>query len=500
MVSKPLTRRPQARRSVIETTVPASEIGRLLWEDEPGPVLVYAHLCTRQAAAAERLAGQAEERLASAAHAGNTDGLPTVPVALNAVLDTAVEWAGTPAGRPALATALVEWADRGEARDQGGEDGPQVPLAVRALRAMDAPDGELFWWARVEGLPDAVLARRLNRPGDQVAEDVLRVTAEFRERARLAHTLQVQDPVCRSYAGLLEATARLRAGPTPVDLLGHLDQCPGCGDAFQCLSVQSPLLPQTVAGAALRWNGTVYVARRRRQLAHEPAGLTGRPPVTGPFPARSAGVLRTRRAGAAGAALLVLALTPLFLRDEPAPRSGPPVAAEPGEIVPPDFSTPPGARQTDGPPPSGDRGTPGPSPKPEPPAPSAEDRPSPDPEKSGSPPPQDQESGTPATPACRAAFTPQDTWPDGVRGDLAVTTGPALGEGWAVTFRVPDGVSVETWYGESTQKGDLVSVTAPAYDRTQQAGATFTIGTVLRGQTSGAWISDVRVNGRACGS
>ncbi|MFC8093578.1 cellulose binding domain-containing protein [Streptomyces sp. NPDC057301] len=498
-MSKPLARRPSARRSVIDTTVPAPDIGRRLWEDEPGPVLVYAQLCTRDAAAAERLAEQAEERLASAPYAGNTEELPTVPVVLNAVLDTAVEWARSPAGRPVLAPALVEWAETGKARRQGGGDAPELPLAVRALRAMDAPDSELFWWARVEGLSDEVVARRLDRPVPGAAEDILRVTAEFRERARLAHTLQVQDPVCRSYAGLLEATARQGSGPTPPDLLGHLDQCRGCEDAFQCLSVQSPLLPQIVAGAALRWNGTVYVARRRRQLAQEPVGLIGRPAGPGSFPARSAGVLRTRRVWAAGVALVLLALTPLFLRDEPASQNGPPAPADPGEILPPVFATPSGSPQPGGSRAPGDEDTPGPSRTPVPPESSAEDEPSPDPgvSKSG-PPPADEQS---RAPACRAAFTLQDTWPDGVRGDLVVTTGPALGKGWKVTFRVPDDVSVETWYGQSTQAGDVVTVTAPSYERTQPAGATFTIGVVLRGQAYGAaWVSDVRVNGRVCGS
>ncbi|MEU0897167.1 cellulose binding domain-containing protein [Streptomyces massasporeus] len=498
-MSKPLTRRPSARRSVIDTTAPAPDIGRRLWEDEPGPVLVYAQLCTRDAAAAEQLAGQAEERLGGAPYAGITEGMPTVPVVLNAVLDTAVEWAGRPAGRVVLAPALVEWVEAGEVRRQGGGDAPEPPLAVRALRAMDAPDSELFWWARVEGLSDEVIARRLDRPAPGAAEDILRVTAEFRERARLAHTLQVQDPVCRSYAGLLEATARQGSGPTPPDLLGHLGQCPGCHDAFQCLSVQSPLLPQTVAGAALRWNGTVYVARRRRQTAQEPVGLTARPPGPGSFPARSAGVLRTGRAWAAGAAVVLLALVPLFLRDEPASQNGLPAPAEPGEIPPPVFSVPSGSPQPGGSKAPGGEDTPRPSRKAVPPEPSAGDGPSPDLSVSKSqPPPADEES---RAPACRAAFTPQDTWPDGIRGDLAVTTGPALGEGWKVTFRVPDHVSAETWYGQSTQAGDVVTVTAPSYDRTHPAGATFTIGVVLRGQAYGAsWVSGVKVDGRACGS
>ncbi|MFF4983985.1 cellulose binding domain-containing protein [Streptomyces sp. NPDC001046] len=497
-MSKSLVGRPSPRRSVIDTTLPPPDIGRRLWEDEPGPVLVYAQLCTRGDDAAGQLAEQAEERLGRAPYAGDTEGLPTVPVVLNAVLDTAVEWARSPDGLSVLAPGLVEWADTAEARRQSGGHAPEQPLAVRALRAMDAPDSELFWWARVEGLPDEVVARRLDRPPPEAAEDILRVTAEFRERVRLTHTLQVQDPVCRSYAGLLEATARQGSGPTPPDLLGHLAQCPGCDEAFQCLSVQSPLLPQIVAGAALRWNGTVYVARRRRQLAQEPVGLTGRPPASGAFPARSAGILRRRRAWVVGAALVLLALTPLFLRDEPASRNGPP-PAEPGEILPPVVALPSGSPRPGGSIAPDDENTPGPSRTPKPPEPSAGDDPSPGPSASRSGPPPGGEASQ--DPACRAVFSPQDTWPDGVRGDLVVTTGPALGEGWEVTFRVPDGVSVETWYGQSTQTGEVVTVTAPTYDRTQPAGASFTIGVVLRGQAHGvSWVSGVRVDGHACGS
>ncbi|MFF6981315.1 cellulose binding domain-containing protein [Streptomyces sp. NPDC008343] len=503
-MSKPLVRRPPVRRSVIDTAAPAPDIGRRLWEDEPGPVLVYAQLCTSDSVAAERLARQADGRLSRAAHqnAAGPEGLPTVPVALNAVLDAAVEWAGTSTGRPALSPVLVEWVKRGGTCSLRGQGASELPLAVRALCALDAPDSELFWWSRVEGLPDEVTAQRLDRPRPQIAEDVLRVTAEFRERARLSHTLQVQDPVCRSYAGLLDATARQSGGTTPADLLGHLDQCPRCSDAFRCLSVASPLLPQVVAGAALGWNGPVYVARRRRQLAQEPVGLPGWLPAHRSFPARPMGVPRIgRQAWAAGAAaLLLLVLVPLLLRGDPA-ADDPPTATEPGEILSPGVPKAPGGPGTgqpgsSGPP--GDPGTPGASSKPQsPPEPSAEHQPSPGQGGPDGEPPRDDES---QPPACRAVFAPQDTWPDGVRAELEITTERAVGEGWVVTFRVPDDVSVETWYGVSEQQGNRVSVTAPDHDRGHRAGATFTIGVVLRGYAHGdAWVSDIRVDGRACG-
>ncbi|MFD5574174.1 cellulose binding domain-containing protein [Streptomyces cadmiisoli] len=492
------TRRPPARRSVVDSAQLTREIGRELWDGEPGPVLTYAGLCTRDAASAERLAAQADERARSTPGQGSSRGLPSVPVALNAVLDTAVAWAASPEERDRLSAGLLDrLGDAGAGRGPWEDAGE--PLALRSLRALDGPDGELLWWACVEGLPDTVIARRLGSIRTDVVEDVRRVTAEFRERGWLAHNLRLQNPVCRTYAGLLDATARQSAPAPPVDLLEHLHQCPDCTEAFACLRIDSNLLPSVIAEAALHWNGSAYAARRRRQLAEVPAATVPRPADRGAAPPRPSGGLRDRRHAlrAAGVAVgLVLLVAALYVRGDDAPPRAdrPPGPTEAAGQITPGFPEQPGARADES----------GPADTAEPPEESSGAEPS----STGSAPPPSAASDPPsrgrapaAPPACTATFDVQNTWPDGVQADLELSSRHALERGWVVTFRVPDGVDVEVWHGTPTRQGDRVTVTAADYNRAYTPGETVVIGLVLRGRAAGdTWLSDIRVEGRACRS
>ncbi|NEE34174.1 hypothetical protein G3M53_53150 [Streptomyces sp. SID7982] len=483
---------------------PAPEIGRGLWDSEFGPMEAYARLCTRDTAAADRLVLQAEERSRTAAQDGvcAAEGLPTVVVALNSVLDTAVAWATVPTDRAWLSAPLLAWLERAGGADTAQPD-TEEPLAVSGLRGLAASDGELFWWSCVEGMPDAWLARRLGRSAAQVREDVLRVTAEFRKRSSLAHSFRTQDSVCQSYAGLLDATARQCVLSLPMDLQGHLQQCPTCTEDFACLSADGTELPAAVAEAVLRWNGSAYVASRRK----EPGDAVVSPAQQAP--SRRSSRRRSRPhlgrclpllwvAGAVcGMALvassLQLAKDSAFPRYVPPPRtmpepdsdrpSGPPPTPEASAPSRPgaDASRPPGydrvaKKDAQSKPPSADRS----------PAQPADDGPS-----QGSDEP-------PRPPACTAVFDVTNSWDGGVEGRLILTPQWAL-NGWRVTFQLPDGTGIYTWDGIHTKEGSSVTVKPENYNRTFAAGAALSIGLVLNGDAdNGTWLSDVRLDDRSC--
>ncbi len=478
-----------------------------MWDSEFGPTEAYARLCTRDTAAAERLVLQAEEYSRTATQQGvcAVEGLPTVAVALGSVLDTAVTWATVPADRAWLSDQLLEWLERTGGADTVQQD-TEEPLAVSGLRGLAASDGELFWWSCVEGLPDASLARRLGRSAAQVREDVLRVTAEFRKRSSLAHSFRTQDSVCQSYAGLLDATARQCVPSLPMDLQKHLQECPTCTEDFACLSADGTELPTAVAEAVLRWNGSAYVASRRK----EPTDAIG---CSAKQPTRSRRSPRRRSRGNFGrwlpllwvagavcgmalvASSLQLVRDSTFPRYVPPPRTmpEPPPDRSPGPPPTPKTSTPsrPGTDSSQKPgydrvakedsqsePPSAER-----SPKRQPPAGPSQ--------PSNEPPPQPF--------ACTAVFDVTNSWDGGVEGLLVLTPQWAL-QDWTVTFLLPEGeTETYTYNGTHTKKGSHVTVKAANYNRTSAAGAPLSIGLVLRGEAAnGTSVSEVRVDDRPC--
>ncbi|RPK54873.1 Endoglucanase E-2 precursor [Streptomyces sp. ADI96-02] len=495
------------RRSILDVAPPLPDLGRRLWEAEPGPVLTYARLCTKDGAAAAELAAQsASHELHSPRRGGERPGtLPTVPVALRRVLDTAAVWATTGSRAAVLAPGLAQWMSRDRAERRTGR--APDSLALRGLRDFEPADGELFWWSCVEGVPVAELARRLARPEEYVSVEVDRVTERFRERCRVTHSLQQPDPVCRSYAGLLDAAARECAPTIPADLLQHLDGCAGCTEAFTCLSPGNPMLPVLAAEAVLPWRGSVYVSRRRQQLAEGAAAPTGRDDDTEHPSARAARAApfggRLRLVAAVAVAVL---LPTIVVAGATSDGDAPPRAASPGPAGPVPVPTGAGgptdgrtatvsARPTDSPSPSARSSTPGAKPGSSPgttpgssPGASQDEKP-----------PADEPSADPPPPVCPARLNVSNSWPDGIQADLTLVPGRALEEGWVVSFALAEGAEAErVWHGRATTRGDRVAVTADTYNRTYAAGATVTIGLVLRGRRQGPWLSDVRVDGRPC--
>ncbi|MFD7219556.1 cellulose binding domain-containing protein [Streptomyces sp. NPDC059892] len=478
-----------------------SDLGLRLWEDELGPVMAYARMCTRSRAAGAELAAQAVDcgrARTSPRSASWADELPSVPRALRWVLDTAVVWSTSDARREHLAPALLRWledssAQEGRRRLAFNEDS----LALRGLRALAPSDGELFWWSRVEAVPVPELARRLGRSAQDVSAEVDRVSAEFRERCWSTHRLELADSTCRSYAGMLDAMARESAPSPPSDLPEHLGSCERCAEALTCLNARNPSLPTVLAEAALRWRGPAYVARRRKHpvVAASAAPEDRTRPL--PSPRANGGGLRTGRRPSAlvgtvsGVALILMAA--YALRDDPAAEGGPPSAASPPQrqwtIPPPPAEDPEDARTSS------------------PPA-STPERPSLSPSSSGPSSSAGQEKQKPPVekpPAssdgagCTVRFAARNTWPDGVQADLVLRPGRAVPEGWVVTFDIAPGARVgRLWHGRYTTEGRRVSVGAADYNRTFSAGATMTVGLVLNGYPEGAWVSDVRVNGQSC--
>ncbi|MFJ4964735.1 cellulose binding domain-containing protein [Streptomyces sp. NPDC088729] len=521
-MSKSLVPPPATSRS-LDASAPATPfIGRRLWDDESDPVDTYARLCTRTSTAAEALAARAGERTRASRQLEPSwaEELPTVPAALNTVLIVAMEMSSSPEEARVLAPDLLNRLTE-HAADPGAEPwdpwaSAETSLALRALCAMDPDDSELLWWSCVEGLPDTVVAERLDRPRAETAADLVRVTESFRERSSLIHRAQVQDPVCRSYASLLDAAARGSAPTTPPDLLEHLNGCLVCGTAFECLSRADDVLPGLVAEATLKWSGPAYVARRRRQLSQQPNGAEVRPSrsvrpagrrvlpggTEGRTTGSSAGRSRLMKAAGIGTGLVLLGGGMLVLHDasqqDARPASSllrPGVQRElPGSGAPDD--APEVSRKPGGP----DRSA---TADPSASAP-AEDRETVSPSPSDRTPEEDEDKPSrPPSQACSADVRIRNQWNEGIEADLNITSDTALEAGWQLTFRVPDKARVQVWNGTATTTGDLVTVTAADYNRTVPSRGTLSVGVVVDfayddAYAPAAWVSDARVDGRTC--
>ncbi|MFD3912950.1 cellulose binding domain-containing protein [Streptomyces sp. NPDC058603] len=490
------------RRSVVDGGKAVSDLGLGLWEDELGPVLAYARMCTRSRAAGVELAAQAVDcgrARASPQSVSWADELPSVPRALRWVLDTAVVWSTTDARREHLAPALLRWLE-----DSGAQESRrrlafnEDSLALRGLRALAPSDGELFWWSRVEAVPVPELARRLGRSSQDVSAEADRVAAEFRERCWSTHRLELADATCRSYSGMLDAMARESAPSPPSDLPEHLGSCERCAEALTCLSVKNASLPMVLAEAALRWRGPAYVARRRKHPAvaasAAPADTTRPlPPPGSPGGGAGNGPRPSVLVGAVTGVVLILAAA-YALRDDPVVESGPPSDA-----------SPPRQERTAPLPPTEvpeDMRTSSPSASmPESPSPSASSPSSSSTARHEKKPPAEKSPASRDGAGCTTRFAARNTWPDGVQADLLLQPGRAVPEGWVVTFDLAPGARVDRlWHGRYATEGSRVSVRAVDYNRTFSAGATVTVGVVLQGYPGGAWVSDVRMNGRSCRS
>ncbi|MFJ7062897.1 cellulose binding domain-containing protein [Streptomyces microflavus] len=506
-MSKSLAPGSTARSSVIASSRLIPDVGRRLWDDDPGPIGAYARLCARTPDAARELTLQSQERLPAPPWGGPSlaDGLPTVPAALNVVLDTAMELSASPQGRSRLSPELLNWLPESGAHSHSWQS-PSGALASRSLRAMDPSDSELLWWSCVEGLSDGVVAGQLGLSQADAASEVVRVTADFREQSWLIHRLELQSPVCRSYAGLLDATARQSAQAAPRDLLEHLGRCSVCVEAFGCLSEANVLLPAVIADAVLFWGGSAYISRRHEQVSRRSVSVSQRPPRSHKSLARGSGIRLGGRpalkAVAAGVGLVLLGGALSLLGDDPASQDDSPglSTAQSGSLPGPDRDE------------SERDGRVGASQRPSEPSASAST-------KRGSPPsdtsrepsgdasahrsPQKEEPRKSASPpACSAVFQVRNQWNEGVEASLGITSRTALSEGWKVTFRMPDKAGVNVWNGEATQAGNLVTVTASSYNMTVPDGK-LTVGMVLAfdyadAYVPGTWLSDVQVNGSSC--
>ncbi|MFE8978752.1 cellulose binding domain-containing protein [Streptomyces cyaneofuscatus] len=504
-----------ARRSVIVASHPIPDIGRRLWDtDEPGPLTTYAELCTSTPDAARELAAQAAEQPAAPSwgEPSGADELPTVPAALNAVLGKILELALSPAGCSQLSSELLDQVKESGAYPPSWQS-PTRALALHSLCAMDPADSELLWWSCVEGLPDPVVAGRLGLSQADVSSDLVRVRADFREQSWLIHRLQLEDPTCLSYAGLLDATARQSVRSTPPDLLEHMGGCSVCAGAFECLSVTNVHLPDVIADAALFWNGPAYVARRREQSSRRSATATQPPPGSRRHVRRGRRIPLGRhpalKAAAAGVGLVLLGGALILSEDDAPPPQDDQLAlstVQPGAVE--SGSVPGGTEAASWQPGKAERSAPvseevsaSPSPSPRSSgAPSAE----PSDEASAVPPPAEKggKPEPPPPPPCSAALDVRDRWNEGIEADLGITPRTAPGEDWRVTFRVPDGVRVEVWNGNVTKEGSIVTVTAASYNAKVPDGGTLSIGVVVAFDrdpyTPAAWISDVRLNGGSC--
>ncbi|MEV7251125.1 cellulose binding domain-containing protein [Streptomyces cyaneofuscatus] len=512
-----------ARRSVIVASRPVPDIGRRLWDtDEPGPATTYAELCTSTPDAARELAAQAAEQptAPSWGESSGADELPTVPAALNAVLGKALELSFFPGGCSWLSPELLNQVKESGAYPPSWRS-PTGSLALRSLCAMDPSDSELLWWSCVEGLPDPVVAGRLGLSLADVSSDIVRVRADFREQSWLIHRLQLEDPTCLSYAGLLDATARQSVRSTPPDLLEHLGGCSVCAGAFECLSVANVRLPGVIADAALFWNGSAYAARRRGQLSRGSAGATQPPSGSPSHVRRGRGIplgrhpaLKVTAAGV-GLVLLLGGVLSLSTDDAPSPQDDQrslstvqPGAVESGSVS---GGTEAASRQ----PGKAERSAPvsekkvsaSPSPGSSGEAsagPSDEASAGPSDEASAGPPPAEEggKPEPPPPPSCSATLDVRKQWNEGIETDLDITPRTAPGEDWRVTFRVPDGTRVEVWNGHVTTEGSIVTVKAASYNAKVPDGGTLTIGVVVAFDrdpyTPAAWISDVRLNSGSC--
>ncbi|MET9443087.1 cellulose-binding domain-containing protein [Streptomyces sp. NPDC006610] len=458
-------------------------------------VLSYADLCTSGSAAATRLAreafahGMRQLRAADAAAprgAGRRAArLPRIPLLLTAVRTTAADWEDRGEGHR-LDPELRLWLGSEQAARFTGPPSRR-PLALRALRDMQAADAELLWLTEVEALPLPVAARRLGLAPEVAADELADVRGLFRDRCLRNHLDTPMDPECGRYARLLDAVTRSPVTETPDDLSRHLAQCLSCGETAACLRLHGGGLPGALATGVVGWGGLAYLERRRR--AADVRLGAGRPDQDDGSPLQG-GTGRTRvlRNGLLVAAVLVsvlaLAVT-LVPSGDPADEAAPPGDTADRQPVADPWSSPAEESTPARPSPSGARpGTPAPAPqgaRPTTPGPTPTPTPTP----------------TPAA-SCRADYRLVGQWPDGFQATVKITTDRALDD-WRVGWTFRDGQHVnQMWDATFTQTGADVTARAADYNKAVPEGGALSLGFLASWKGANSPAYDFTLNGRVC--
>lgn len=452
-------------------------------------VLSYADLCTSDALTAHQLAteaftlGMREVRAAAALPArgpgGRAGRLPTIAELLTAVRATAAAWEADGQGHR-LDPELRLWLNSEQAARYTGPP-LRRPVALRGLRDLQEADASLLWLAEVEALPLPVVARRLGLDPDTVADELDQVRSLFRGRCHRAHLDTPLDPLCRSYARLLDAVTRSPAAETPGDLSRHLATCVRCAEAAACLRLHGGGLPAALAGGVVGWGGLAYLERRRRATEVR-LGAGGPPPADGAEAKEPAARARVLRGGLLAAAVLLSALAlgvsmmpfggsgdaGAAARDDRRPVADP---AAPG-TTPSRSATKAGAgRKNPGPEPQGtSSATPGGTPS----------------------------RGTAPAAGCRVAYHLDSQWAVGFQATVTVTTDKALTD-WQVAWNFRDGQQAgQMWDATVHQNGSRVTATAADYNRAVPAHGSLSFGFIASWQGENRPPHGFTLNGAPC--
>ncbi|NEA68347.1 cellulose-binding domain-containing protein [Streptomyces sp. SID12488] len=479
-------------------------------------VLSYADLCTSGSSAGTELAAEAFTHGIHAARAADfgarstgrrTPRLPWIPLLLAAVRSTAASWEETGHGNH-LDPDLRLWLNSDKAARYVGPP-LRRPLALRALRDMQAADADLIWLAEVEALPLDQVARRLGLDPVNAAEELAQVRILFRDRCQRNLLDTPLDPDCRRYARLLDAVTRSQGAEVPEDLSRHLATCVECAEAAACLRLYGGIsgLSAALAGGVIGWGGLAYLERRRRAAE---AGLLGGRSEAGINTGLTIGEYRPRigRTAILVAAVIVsgLALTVSMLPfdgsgDSPTAKGGmtdgKPVM-DPSPVLPSGLTVPAGStpssvpRQSD---------APDPDPKS---SPTPADKPDPEPQgtsvataRGETPKPSPDES---APVSCEVEYDLVNEWPDGFQATISVTSAKAV-DGWRIAWSFRNGQQVgQMWDAGFSQDGARVTATAADYNRVVAADGTVSFGFLASWQGKNEAPFDFTLNGSSCTS
>ncbi|MCT7357278.1 cellulose-binding domain-containing protein, partial [Streptomyces sp. 15-116A] len=104
--------------------------------------------------------------------------------------------------------------------------------------------------------------------------------------------------------------------------------------------------------------------------------------------------------------------------------------------------------------------------------------------------------GGPAT--CLVDYDLVHQWPDGFESTVTVTSQEAV-DSWRVTFSFRDGQRIrQMWDAEASQKGALVTATAPDYNASLRAGEEATFGFIGAWSGTNAPPTGFTLNGHPC--
>ncbi|MER6473919.1 cellulose binding domain-containing protein [Streptomyces collinus] len=475
-------------------------------------VLSYADLCTSGALTAHQLAteaftlGMREVRAAGTLPArgpgARAGRLPMIAELLTAVRATAAAWEADGQGHR-LDPELRLWLNSEQAARYTGPP-LQRPVALRGLRDLQEADASLLWLAEVEALPLPVVARRLGLDPDTVAEELDQVRSLFRGRCHRAHLDTPLDPLCRSYARLLDAVTRSPAAETPGDLSRHLATCVRCAEAAACLRLHGGGLPAALAGGVVGWGGLAYLERRRRATEVR-LGTGGPPAVEGAEAREPAARARVLRNGLLAAAVLLSALA-LGVSMMPFGGSGDAGAAARDDRQPvadPAVPRTPARTPAASPSASAEHSASGsPSTTPSRSATKAEaarKNPGPEPQGTSSATPGGHPSRTAAPAAgCRVAYHLDSQWAVGFQATVTVTTDKAL-TGWQVAWNFRDGQQAgQMWDATVHQNGSRVTATAADYNRAVPAHGSLSFGFIASWQGENRPPYGFTLNGAPC--